>query len=369
MATKPQSSFDRIRDSNGNAYDPNNNPGGLAQGGHRQNFVPDLNAVADVAEYAASVATEAATAATSATNSASAAAGSATNAASSATDASNSAARFQGTSTTSNTPSLASKSFTTQPNKAFTVGTFLLAQSRATSALWMFGKVVSYNSSTGALVLAVEAIGTTIAAATDWDILVTGARGVVGPDSWSTPVAWAASIDYSASPPRSTVVYDGETYVATTSHTSGSTFDSTKWIKIAQKGSQLSKATGAILRALTDDASYLTAKSHADAMAYDVRTNVSVSTTPNLSSAFNFSFTITGNLSINAGTNSKEGSSGLFALKQDATGGRTVSWNTFWDFGADGPPTIRTTAGATDYVFYVIKPGATGAICTYKAGA
>jgi hypothetical protein len=40
-------------------------------------------------------------------------------------------------------------------------------------------------------------------------------------------------------------------------------------------------------------------------------------------------------------------------LSQDATGGRTVSWDTAYDWGstggtADGAPTLTTTGGATD---------------------
>jgi len=368
MATKPQASIDRIRAANGNAYDPINNPGGLAQGGHRQNFVPDLNAAVDVADYTADLAGEANTSATNAANSASGAATSATNAASSATDSANSAARFQGTSSTNNTPSIANKTFTTQPNKAFTVGTFLLVQSRGTVSRWMFGKATAYNTSTGSLTIAVEAIGATTSSATDWDILATGARGSGGPESWSSPAAWTASTPYSASPPRSTVVYDGETYVATTTHTSGTTFDAANWIKIAQKGSQLTKATGAEVRGFTDDVKYVTPKAIADAQAFFTSGNFSTSQTFDLSIGFNFNGTLVGNTTINAPINAKSGMTGVIQLTQDITGGRTVAWNTFWDFGADGPPTVNAASNAVDYVFYTVLPSANKAICAYKRG-
>jgi len=58
MATFPTAAVQRIQDANGNAYDATSNPGGLAQGGHRQNFVPDLQAVVAVATYAGDSATE-----------------------------------------------------------------------------------------------------------------------------------------------------------------------------------------------------------------------------------------------------------------------------------------------------------------------
>lgn len=101
MATTPTDAINRINAANGNAYDVTNNPGGLAQGGHRQNFVPDLQASVSVAQWSADSATEAAASAvstaadrvqtgqdrTSASNSATAAVQSATNAAGSATAA------------------------------------------------------------------------------------------------------------------------------------------------------------------------------------------------------------------------------------------------------------------------------------------
>ncbi len=42
----------RIRAANNNAYDAVNNPAGLGQGGQRQNFIPDINAVADIGVFA-----------------------------------------------------------------------------------------------------------------------------------------------------------------------------------------------------------------------------------------------------------------------------------------------------------------------------
>lgn len=64
MATKPTDAVNRIAAANGNAYDPINNPGGLAQGGHRQNFVPDLQATVSVAQWSSDSAGESAASAT-----------------------------------------------------------------------------------------------------------------------------------------------------------------------------------------------------------------------------------------------------------------------------------------------------------------
>lgn len=64
-----------------------------------------------------------------------------------------------------------------------------------------------------------------------------GDTGPTGPLAWQTPpVAWAASTAYAATPPASTVTYGGESYVCAVGHTSGSTFDASKWAKLAAKG-------------------------------------------------------------------------------------------------------------------------------------
>jgi len=122
------------------------------------------------------------------------------------------------------------------------------------------------------------------------------------------------------------------------------------------------KATGTLLRQFVDNDSYVTSKSIADA-------GVFVNSLPSdLSLGFNFNISATSNLTITAPTNAKEGMSGVLRFVQDSTGGRTATWNTFWNFGADGPPTLSTAPNAVDYVFYVVLPGATSAICSYKAG-
>jgi hypothetical protein len=38
-------------------------------------------------------------------------------------------------------------------------------------------------------------------------------------------------------------------------------------------------------------------------------------------------------------------------IVQDATGSRTVNWNSIWDFGALGLPALQTTASKADRVF------------------
>jgi hypothetical protein len=65
---------------------------------------------------------------------------------------------------------------------------------------------------------------------------LTGGLAPAGPESWATPIAYTSGISARALPPRTTVVFNGETYVCTTSHTTTGVFDSSKWILVAQKG-------------------------------------------------------------------------------------------------------------------------------------
>ncbi|WP_416358233.1 hypothetical protein ACLNGM_10115 [Aureimonas phyllosphaerae] len=341
LTTDQEDAAGRLDLVNDSPFDEINNPYGLSRGGNSRGvFVRALRDLVTLVRAAVGFAETATTQASSATASASAAA-------SSATQAAASAERFQGTSTSNVTPGLGSRTFFTQTNKAFTIGTNLLIQSRGQIASWMFGKVTAYNSSTGSLTVSVEAVGAATAR-TDWDILVTGARGIVGPDSWASPVAWDAGVTYSATPPRSTVTYDGETYVATVTHTSGATFNAANWIKIAARGTQLTKATGTDLRALTDDAVYLTPKVMADAMKF-FNTGASTTITPDFGEAFNRVYLMGLNATLGQPLNMKDGEPIVLYFLQDATGGRTLSFNaTYHKFAGGIVPTLSTAPTAVD---------------------
>jgi hypothetical protein len=64
-----------------------------------------------------------------------------------------------------------------------------------------------------------------------------GSSGPTGPQPWqSPPVAWLASTVYTATPPASCVTYNGGCYVCSTSHTSSTSFDASKWMQIAAAG-------------------------------------------------------------------------------------------------------------------------------------
>ena len=132
---------------------------------------------ANSANTASTKASEASASAVDAANSATASEASAVNASNSATAAATSATnaeifatqQLKATSTTSNTPGLGDKSFTIETSKAFVIGMYLSITSSGASANRMSGLVKSYNPTTGALVVTVDAF-TGSTARTDWAI-------------------------------------------------------------------------------------------------------------------------------------------------------------------------------------------------------
>lgn len=135
---------------NGTAYNSVTNPGGLAQGGHIVNFVPALQDVATAGQAAADAATAAGV----------------------------QAARLSGTSASSVAVGTGSKTFTTQADKFFDVGSFVVVRSAAAPTTnWMYGQVSAYSGTS--LTVDVQATGGA-GTFTDWLISLSGARGITG---------------------------------------------------------------------------------------------------------------------------------------------------------------------------------------------
>jgi len=63
--------------------------------------------------------------------------------------------------------------------------------------------------------------------------------------------------------------------------------------------------------------------------------------------------TLAGNRIFNAVTGAKEGGHYTLVVIQDGTGSRTMTWNSNFDFGATGAPTLTTTASARDVIPFV----------------
>lgn len=77
--------------------------------------------------------------------------------------------------------------------------------------------------------------------------------------------------------------------------------------------------------------------------------------TPDLAANCNFVVTLGGNRTLANPTNITAGQSGSIFIVQDATGSRTLSWGSYWDFSGGTAPTLSTAANAVDRVDYIVR--------------
>jgi hypothetical protein len=77
--------------------------------------------------------------------------------------------------------------------------------------------------------------------------------------------------------------------------------------------------------------------------------------TPDMSSNTNFTVTLGGNRTMANPTNFVVGQTGSIFLVQDATGSRTLSFGSYWDFPGGTAPTLSTSANAVDRIDYVVR--------------
>lgn len=111
-------------------------------------------------------------------------------------------------------------------------------------------------------------------------------------------------------------------------------------------------ATGAEFR--NDSASkVLPVSSVWDAAEY-VTTAYASTVTLDFNAGFNFAITLTGNITLANPTNPKPGQSGIIALTQDGTGGRTTTFGTNFKFPNGVTPTFDTAANRVNIVSYTV---------------
>lgn len=128
----------------------------------------------------------------------------------------------------------------------------------------------------------------------------------------------------------------------------------TAFVGSAVSAAALIKAAGSDWRTGTDDAKYTTVKSAVDGGAF-VSQSVTGSTTLDFNSAWNWSLTLTGNLTLEVPSNMKEGQSGFLFFIQDGTGSRTISISS--SIVKSGTYTLSTAANAVDSCGYVVRGG------------
>lgn len=69
----------------------------------------------------------------------------------------------------------------------------------------------------------------------------------------------------------------------------------------------------------------------------------------------NFSVTLGGNRTLANPTGLTAGQSGIIYVTQDATGGRTLAYGSYWKFPSGTAPTLTTTANASDALVYTVR--------------
>ena len=77
--------------------------------------------------------------------------------------------------------------------------------------------------------------------------------------------------------------------------------------------------------------------------------------TPDFSQYNNWTVTLTGNAVLANASNIVPGQSGVIYIAQDATGSRTMSYNTAWKFVGATAPTLSTAANTTDILVYTVQ--------------
>jgi hypothetical protein len=102
--------------------------------------------------------------------------------------------------------------------------------------------------------------------------------------------------------------------------------------------------------AQTSEVQDFTAGQSGEVTALSDGANISV----DLSASNNFSVTLGGNRQLDNPTNAVAGQSGRVLVTQDATGSRTLSYDTNYVFAGGTAPTLTTDANAVDMLVYEV---------------
>lgn len=76
----------------------------------------------------------------------------------------------------------------------------------------------------------------------------------------------------------------------------------------------------------------------------------------NMGAGINFTTTMTGNRILGTPSAAKTGQTGIIEIKQDTTGGRTLTYATGWVWAGGTVPTLSTAANARDILTYTVLP-------------
>lgn len=89
--------------------------------------------------------------------------------------------------------------------------------------------------------------------------------------------------------------------------------------------------------------------------------------TPDLTQGNDLAVTLTGNATLANPSALTPGTSGHLLVTQDSTGGRTMAFGSYYNFGSAGVPTLSTAAGASDIIIYWVA-STTAIVCAFIGG-
>jgi len=93
-----------------------------------------------------------------------------------------------------------------------------------------------------------------------------------------------------------------------------------------------------------------------DSMAFVALTDAA-SIALDMDTGFNFNVTLAGNRTLANATNKEVGKSGAIRVTQDGTGSRTLAFGSEYIFAGGTAPTLTTTAGTDNMLFYLVLSG------------
>ena len=142
---------------------------------------------------------------------------------------------------------------------------------------------------------------------------------------------------------------------------------STAWASLAYFAGSPTFATAAQIRAGTDSTHPIASDQLAAAAAPQTLTD-GATISWDMSQGFNAKVTIAGNRTLATPTNPFVGQTYTLAVTQDATGSRTMTWPTAFDWGTTGAPTLTTTASKTDQITLICSDAATPKFRAFLSG-
>lgn len=187
---------------------------------------------------------------------------------------------------------------------------------------------------------------------------ISGSTGPVGPTG-PTGGAQGTTGATGATGPTGTAGSNGATGPTGASAGSNvpapSTGNELDFIRVNSSGSAYENRTPAQVLGDIGAASLTAAQTFTATQASSVTAlTYSATITPNFSASNNFSVNLTGNTTLANPINILPGATGHILITQDATGGRTMSFGSYWKFSGGAAPALTSTGNARDILVYYV---------------